>query len=69
MAAASSTGAAHRESLTASMLATVQRFNEATNRRDLDGMMALMTDNVVFENTVPPPDGERREGQARSLTA
>jgi ketosteroid isomerase-like protein len=27
-------------------------------------MMALMTEDVVFENTLPPPDGERRVGQA-----
>jgi len=25
---------------------------------------ALMSDDVVFENTSPPPDGERHEGQA-----
>lgn len=64
MGTTSSPGAADWESVTASTLATVQRFNEATNQHDVDGMMALMTDDVVFENTVPPPDGERREGQA-----
>jgi ketosteroid isomerase-like protein len=47
----------------ASTLETIQRFNEATNRHDVDGMMALMTDDVVFESTAPP-SGERREGQA-----
>ena len=26
--------------------------------------MAAMTDDCVFENTVPPPDGERFEGPA-----
>ena len=26
--------------------------------------MALMTEDVVFESTVPPPDGARRAGQA-----
>src|SRR5262245_29488166 len=52
------------DALTASTLETVRRFNEATNRHDVDGMMALMTDDVVFESTVPPPDGERREGSA-----
>jgi uncharacterized protein (TIGR02246 family) len=50
--------------VTAATLATVQQFHDATNRHDVDGMMALMTDDVVFENTVPPPDGERRAGQA-----
>ena len=52
------------DGLAASTVETIQRFNEATNRHDVDGMMALMTDDVVFENTIPPPDGERREGQA-----
>jgi ketosteroid isomerase-like protein len=50
--------------LSASTLNTVQQFNDATNRHDVDKMMALMTDDVVFENTMPPPDGERYEGQA-----
>jgi ketosteroid isomerase-like protein len=39
-------------------------FNAAFNRHDVDGMMALMTPDCVFENTYPPPDGERFEGQA-----
>jgi ketosteroid isomerase-like protein len=58
------TQAAHLDELSASTLETVLRFHEATNRHDVDGMMALMTDDVVFENTLPPPDGERHEGQA-----
>ncbi len=45
-------------------LATIERFNEAFNRHDVDAVMALMTEDVVFENTSPPPDGERQEGQA-----
>jgi ketosteroid isomerase-like protein len=48
--------------MSASTVETIQRFNAATNRHDIHEMMALMTDDVVFENTVPP-DGERREGQ------
>lgn len=64
MGTASSPEASHWESVTASTLATVQQFNEATNRHDVDGMMACMTEDVVFESTLPPPDGERREGQA-----
>jgi ketosteroid isomerase-like protein len=58
------TGAANPDARAASTLETIQRFNEATNRQDVDGMMALMTQDVVFESTLPPPDGERREGQA-----
>lgn len=42
----------------------VERFNAAFNRHDVDEVMALMTDDCVFENTYPPPDGERFEGQA-----
>lgn len=43
-------------------LETIERFNEAFNRHDVDAVMALMTDDVIFDNTTPP-DGERYEGQ------
>lgn len=49
---------------TAATLAAIERFNEAFNRHDVAAVMALMTEDVVFENTSPPPDGERHEGQA-----
>jgi steroid delta-isomerase-like uncharacterized protein len=42
----------------------VIRFNNAVNRRDLEAMMRLMTEDCLFENTYPPPDGVRYEGQA-----
>jgi ketosteroid isomerase-like protein len=45
-------------------LETIERFNEAFNRHDVDAVMALMTEDVVFENTSPAPDGARYEGQA-----
>jgi ketosteroid isomerase-like protein len=45
-------------------LATIAAFNEAFNRHDVDDVMALMTSDVIFENTSPFPDGERYEGQA-----
>ena len=45
-------------------LAVIDRFNAAFNRHDVDAVMALMTDDVVFENTSPRPDGERYQGQA-----
>jgi len=48
-----------------SALATIQQFNAAFNRHDVDAIMALMTENCVFENTYPPPDGERFEGQMK----
>ena len=47
---------------TAETLATIERFNDAFNRHDVDAVMALMTDDCVFESTAPP-NGERHEGQ------
>jgi len=49
---------------TQSTQATIERFNAAFNRHDVDALMALMTDDCIFENTYPPPDGERFAGQA-----
>jgi ketosteroid isomerase-like protein len=51
-------------SSTVDPLSLVIRFNHALNARDLEAMMRSMTDDCVFENTYPPPDGERYEGQA-----
>ena len=50
--------------MTEQTLATIHRFNEAFNRHDVDAVMALMTEDCVFDNTRPPPDGERMVGQA-----
>lgn len=47
----------------AETLEIVTRFNDAFNRHDVDGIMALMTDDCVFDSTRPPPDGERLVGQ------
>ena len=44
--------------------ATVRAFNDAFGRHDVDAVMALMTDDCIFENTLPTPDGERHVGQA-----
>lgn len=41
----------------------IEQFNAAFNRHDVDAVMALMTEDVVFDST-PAPDGERHEGQA-----
>jgi ketosteroid isomerase-like protein len=49
---------------TAATLEAVRRFNAAFGRRDVDAVMTLMTEDCVFENTCPPPDGERHVGQA-----
>lgn len=48
----------------AATLAAINRFNAAFNRHDVDAIMAAMTDDCVFEDTYPPPDGRRFEGQA-----
>jgi ketosteroid isomerase-like protein len=45
-------------------LAAVQRFLDAFGRHDVNGIMAAMTEDCVFENTMPAPDGERHVGQA-----
>ncbi len=50
--------------VTSATIETVERFNAALNAHDVDAAMALMTDDCVFENTWPPPDGERFVGQA-----
>jgi uncharacterized OsmC-like protein/ketosteroid isomerase-like protein len=42
----------------------VLAFNRALNAGDVDKMMALLTDDCVFENTFPAPDGQRFVGQA-----
>ena len=49
---------------TATTLDTIERFNEAFNRHDIEAVMAMFTEDCVFDNTSPPPDGERHEGQA-----
>jgi predicted SnoaL-like aldol condensation-catalyzing enzyme len=44
-------------------LRTVLAFNEAFNRHDVAGMMALMSDDGRFENTYPAPDGTLYAGK------
>jgi len=39
-------------------------FNDAFNRHDVSAMMALMSDDCVFENTSPAPDGTVYKGKA-----
>jgi limonene-1,2-epoxide hydrolase len=45
-------------------VSVVIRFNQFLNEHDVDGMMQSMTQECVFENTFPAPDGTRYEGQA-----
>lgn len=47
---------------TAETLAVVERFLDAFGRGEIDAVMAVMSDNCVFESTTPP-DGQRHRGQ------
>jgi ketosteroid isomerase-like protein len=42
----------------------IDRFNDAFNRHDADSVAELLTDDTVFEDTSPQPDGRRIEGKA-----
>jgi len=42
----------------------VETFNNVFNRNDADALAALLTDDTVFEDTSPAPDGRRIEGKA-----
>ena len=46
-----------------SAMRLVLEFNEAFNRHDVAGMMKLMSEDCVFENTDPAPDGTRYAGK------
>src|SRR5260370_21616756 len=48
---------------TASTIEAINQFSDAFNQHDVQAGMALITQDCVFENTYPPPDGERFEGQ------
>lgn len=43
--------------------AVVERFNEAFNRHDADALDALLTDDTIFEDTSPAPDGRCIQGR------
>jgi len=45
------------------VLDLMDRFTAALNSHDLDAVAALVTDDIVFESTSPPPDGTRYEGR------
>ena len=44
--------------------AALSAFSAAFGSGDVDAIMALMTDDCVFESTGPTPDGVRRSGAA-----
>jgi steroid delta-isomerase-like uncharacterized protein len=41
----------------------IERFNDAFNRHDVDAVAAVLTEDTVFENSTPTPDGRRIEGK------
>ena len=43
---------------------TIDSFNEVFNRHNADGLAAFLTEDTVFEDTSPAPDGRRIEGKA-----
>jgi len=45
------------------ILDLLDRFTAAINAHDLDQVMALVTNDIVFESTSPAPDGARYEGR------
>lgn len=46
-----------------SAIRVVLAFNEAFNRHDIPGMMSLMADDCIFDNTSPAPDGTLYQGK------
>jgi ketosteroid isomerase-like protein len=44
--------------------AAIDKFNEAFNRHDANGLAAVLTDDTIFESTGPAPDGRRIEGKS-----
>jgi len=42
----------------------INNFNEAFNRHDADALSEFLTDDTVFEDTSPVPDGRRIDGKA-----
>jgi ketosteroid isomerase-like protein len=55
---------ANAQSQEQSTRATIDRFNEVFGRHDADALAALLTEDTVFEDTSPAPDGRRIEGKA-----
>jgi predicted SnoaL-like aldol condensation-catalyzing enzyme len=47
-----------------SAVRVVIAFNEDFNRHDVAGMMQHLSDDCVYDNSAPPPDGELISGKA-----
>ena len=48
--------------------AAIQRFHEAFNTHDIEKLAGCITEDCLFEDTMPP-DGARHAGQAAVLSA
>lgn len=44
-------------------LRIILEFNAAFNRHDVPGMMQLLSDTCIFENSIPAPDGSVYSGK------
>ena len=42
----------------------IDSFNEVFNRHDADALAPFLTEDTLFEDTSPAPDGRRIEGKA-----
>jgi ketosteroid isomerase-like protein len=40
----------------------IRKVDDAVNRRDIDAMMSMLTEDIVWDTTTPP-DGQRFEGR------
>ena len=52
-----------QDAVTAATLAAIECFDDAINRHDLATALLVLSDDAVWENTFPAPDGERYEGR------
>jgi ketosteroid isomerase-like protein len=64
---ATASSSAHADRVALATRAAVDRFNDAFARRDLRALAECLTDDTVFENTNPAPDGARIEGKGAVL--
>jgi limonene-1,2-epoxide hydrolase len=46
-----------------SAIRIVLAFNQAFNQHDVEGMMKMMSEDCIFENTFPAPDGTTYSGK------
>jgi ketosteroid isomerase-like protein len=57
------------DSTTKLTLAAIEKFNLAFNRHDVDDIMNAMTEDCVFEEAYPQPDGTTRFEGANAVRA